>query len=112
MLLYTQNGQIQVALLTLLNSLVYYPLQSGILADKIISISVDVSMKYKGDLKYLCTKNDTEVPILPVLGEDEYKLFNRLLMEMNGVMDDMEMAIHWCDHVNGPTIFPKLPVYL
>ena len=27
-------------------------------------------------------------------------------------MTCMEMAIRWCNHVNGTTIFPKLPVYL
>ena len=44
-------------------------------------------------------------------GVHEAKLFSRLVLEMP-LFDDVSMAVEWCKHVNGISIFPKLPVYL
>lgn len=44
-------------------------------------------------------------------GTDECKLFTKLMLSMPS-FSSSNMAIEWCKHVNGTTIFPKLPVYL
>ena len=49
--------------------------------------------------------------MLPVNGVPELKLFQDLAVKQ-ARFDSERMAIEWCDHVNGVTIFPKLPVYL
>jgi hypothetical protein len=52
------------------------------------------------------------LPFLPVHGEDETKLFVRLVLVVDGTFDADCMALEWCKFVDGKTIFPKLPVYL
>jgi hypothetical protein len=54
---------------------------------------------------------DVAIPFLPVRGIDEAKLFSTLVLEMT-VFDENAMVIEWCNHMNGTTVFPKLPVYL
>ena len=53
----------------------------------------------------------TPAPLLSVYGEDEFRLFDRLVRK-HARLDFDAMALEWCDEVNGVTIFPKLPVYL
>ena len=53
----------------------------------------------------------TKLPLLPVHGESECKLFERLIVTMPS-LDFDAMAIEWCKHVDGRALFPKLPVYL
>ena len=52
-----------------------------------------------------------ELPILPVHGKEELMLFQNLARNQ-AKFDAERMAIDWCDHVDGVTVFPKLPVYL
>ena len=49
--------------------------------------------------------------MLPVHGKAELQLFQKLAIEQQQ-FDAEAMAIEWCEHVNGATVFPKLPVYL
>ena len=67
--------------------------------------------KFTGEMKYLCRAMGVKVPFLPIHGAAEAKLFTRLVLELP-VFDESLMAIEWCKHVTGTTIFPKLPVYL
>jgi hypothetical protein len=69
--------------------------------------------KLTKDQKYLCQKMSTKLPLLPVVGKEECQLFNEMVDQHNGpILDFEDMAIAWCDCVDGVNIFPKLPVYL
>jgi hypothetical protein len=46
-----------------------------------------------------------------VHGKHELQLFQKLALDQQQ-FDAEAMALQWCDHVDGITIFPKLPVYL
>jgi hypothetical protein len=74
-------------------------------------IADNVTAKFTGEMKYLYRAMGVKVPFLPIHGIMEAKLFTRLILELPG-FDESLMAIKWCKHVNGATIFPKLPVYL
>jgi hypothetical protein len=68
-------------------------------------------LKISYELRHIDRSMGLAIPFLPVHGVDEVKLFCTLVLEMP-VFDESAMAIKWCSHVNGTTIFPKLPVYL
>ena len=57
-----------------------------------------------------------QLPLLPVHGEAEHKLFERLVLKSksSAALDCEWMALEWCKHVDhdGIETFPKLPVYL
>jgi hypothetical protein len=76
-----------------------------------VELADDVSANFTGEMEYLCGAMGVEVPFLPIHGVMEAKLFTRLVLELPS-FDESLMAIEWCKHVNGTTIFPKLPVYL
>jgi len=73
--------------------------------------SHDQPYRLTTDQRYLCKTMGTKLPLLPVHGEAECKLFERLVLTMP-TLDFDAMAIAWCNEVDGRTIFPKLPVYL
>jgi hypothetical protein len=62
------------------------------------------------DMRYLCQAQGTQLPFLPVHGREEFKLLGALTLK--GSRDEQEMALKWCEWVDGKTIFPKLPVHL
>jgi hypothetical protein len=62
------------------------------------------------DMKHPCNVMNFPLLVLPIHGEEECKLFAHLTLV--GCSNDREMAIKWCDYVNGEAIFPKLPVHL
>jgi hypothetical protein len=53
-----------------------------------------------------------KLPFLPVHGEEEYRLFEKLVLLVSPSLDFDKMEIKWCNYVDGIEIFPKLPVYL
>ena len=56
---------------------------------------------------------NTKLPLLPVVGKEENRLFERLVLAApQGPINFEQMAIEWCKKVDGVDIFPKLPVYL
>ena len=63
------------------------------------------------DQQYICAQSGTELPMLPVHGKAELNLFQKLALEQTQ-FDAEVMALEWCEHVDGATVFPKLPVYL
>ena len=77
-----------------------------------IELGRQVTEKFTPDQKYLCRRMGTPAPLLPVHGEEECKLFDLLVRTTHVNLDFDQMAIDWCDKVDGVTIFPKLPVYL
>ena len=72
-------------------------------------ISQEILDSYTGDLKFQCHALGIPIPFLPVDGEDEYKLFSRLLLFVLKRFDDNEMALKWMEFVDGVKIFPKHP---
>ena len=56
---------------------------------------------------------NTKLPLLPVVGKEENRLFEKLVLSApQGPINFEQMAIEWCKKVDGINIFPKLPVYL
>jgi hypothetical protein len=49
----------------------------------------------------------TQLPFLPVHSREEFKLFGDLILQ--GYTDEHEMAVKWCEWVDGKMMFPKLP---
>ena len=64
------------------------------------AMNIDSSVKYKGEMAYLCYRMSIRAPFLPVDGPHEMKLFNQLILEM-GKFDESLMAIEWCKYVDG-----------
>ena len=89
------------------------PIHSAQLGEKFQTITLEptVVKKFTSDQKYLFRCMGTPAPLLPVHGEDEFRLFDRLVRK-HARLDFDAMALEWCDEVNGVTIFPKLPIYL
>eukprot|EP00966_Prymnesium_polylepis_P298673 6902177-Prymnesium_polylepis.1 len=83
-----------------------------------IKVLPEVRAKLTSDQRYLCKSMGTPLPLLPVHGKQENLLFSSLALQQlggtrsNARLDFDALAIVWCAHVNGTTIFPKLPVYL
>jgi hypothetical protein len=72
-----------------------------------------VDMDLTRNEKYIAKAMGVKVPFLPVHGKDEKKLFCDLVTgSTTAALDFDQMALDWCGHVNGKTIFPKLPAYL
>jgi hypothetical protein len=63
-------------------------------------------------MKHVAECMGVPLPFLPARGEDEAKLFVHLVLVMGEAFDADHMALEWCKHVDGKTIFPKLPVCL
>jgi hypothetical protein len=87
------------------------PLHSDALEAAILAIKIDSPPTLTSDQRYICKVMGTKLPLLPVYGEKECALFNRLMLAAENVDFD-QMALDWCIYVDGIDIFPKLPVYL
>ena len=53
-----------------------------------------------GDQRYLCRTMGTKLPLLPVTGPDECRLFEKLVLRLSAPLDFDEMAIVWCEDVD------------
>ena len=84
------------------------------LADALANIEIDEDIQkgYSKDLRFLCERMGVKVPFLPVHGEDECKLFWSLLHNATSSFNPQMAALKWMEHINGKTIFPKLPAHL
>lgn len=69
---------------------------------------------FSHEMKYLMKTMGTTLPFLPIVEIEEKTLFNKLILDFfgQGSFDAIKMSIEWCKHVNGLSIFPKLPVHL
>jgi len=70
----------------------------------------DSSEPLTRDMTYICEVMGLKLPVLPVHGEEECKLFARLTL--SGLTKERQMVLEWCKYVDGINIFPKLPVHL
>jgi hypothetical protein len=89
-------------------------LQSTELHEAVNSITLDPTVlgKLSSELKFIAKGMGVQLPFLPVHGEEEERLFVHLILNAAAGFDADEMALRWCNHIDGLTIFPKLPVYL
>ena len=69
-------------------------------------------VKLTPDQKFYCSQTGVPLPFLPVDGAHEYSLFNKLLHDHKGALDSHAIALLWIDHVDGISIFPKIPAHL
>lgn len=88
------------------------PLHSADLGEKLSKITIAAARKKKftPDMTYICNRKDIPAPFLPVDTDEEKKLFKRLIAAQSDSMDFEQMALNWCDKVDGVKVFPKLPV--
>jgi hypothetical protein len=77
-----------------------------------IAVNPDVLRKLTSELKFIAKGMGVQLPFLPVHGKEEMQLFVQLILNAPGGFDADEMALRWCDYVDGVSVFPKLPVYL
>jgi len=65
------------------------------------------------DVTFLCREWEVDLPFLPVMKKEEFRLFSTLMLggSMTG-FDAEKMALLWIGHVDGVNIFPKLPAQL
>ena len=87
------------------------------LKDKVTStgkkqLTAEAISKFTSDQRFLCLRMGTIAPFLPVHGENECRLFDRLIRTTCSHLNMDKMSIEWCNYVDGVDIFPKLPVYL
>ena len=75
-------------------------------------IPPEASAKFSSEQRFLCKRMGTLAPMLPVHGEAECRKFDEMLRGGNSDQNWDKMSVDWCQHVDGVTIFPKLPVYL
>lgn len=74
-------------------------------------------VKLSRDIAYVAKSQAVPLPFLPVHTPQEKKLYTLLTLEhlrvtRRSAPDFNTVALEWCKHVNGETIFPKIPVYL
>ena len=87
------------------------PLQTSDLTDAVNELTI--TPKLTQEQQYLSDQQGVKVCFTPVAFPSEYKLFGDLALTKPGLLNDLEaMALEWVSHVDGKTIFPKLPVYL
>jgi hypothetical protein len=64
------------------------------------------------DMKFICNATQLGLPYLPVNGEEEFKLFAKLIRLNKGHFDEIVMTFEWVPYCNGKTILPKPPLHL
>jgi hypothetical protein len=77
-----------------------------------ISLPPNITKKFTQTQKYMCKRMGIPVPVLPVHGEAECFLFDKLVRSSHTNADYDQMAIDWCKSVNGVNIHAKLPSQL
>ena len=75
----------------------------------------DAVAVYRVHRRVMTTRRDdncsrVRLPFLPVTGEAERRLFNTLTTQVGEQFQ--LMAVEWAQHVDGRTVFPKLPAQL
>ena len=75
-------------------------------------LTAEAISKFTSDQRFLCLRMGTIAPFLPVHGEKECRLFDKLIRTTCSNLNMDKMSIEWCNFVDGVDIFPKLPVYL
>ena len=87
-------------------------MHSDALQDAMNKIKLDTEPELCEELRYLCSAMGTKLPLLPVSGNKEQQTFAALIHDAEYPFDYEQMAIDWCEKVDGIDVWPKLPVYL
>lgn len=87
-------------------------MHSDALQDAMNKIKLDTQPELCEELRYLCSAMGTKLPLLPVSGKTEQQTFAALIHDAAYPFDYEQMAIDWCEKVDGIHVWPKLPVYL
>ena len=69
-------------------------------------------LRFSSDVEFLSRAWGVPIPFLPVTGNEEYKLFSKLMLQKMKKFDAEQMAMLWIEYVDGKSIMPKLPVQL
>lgn len=67
-------------------------------------------IKLSREQKFLCQAQGVSLPFLPFTTPEEKKVFSKHYSVISKKTEH-EATIWWCKHVDGVTIFPKLPVH-
>ena len=72
------------------------------------------TIKLTKDQQYLAKAMCTELPFLPITGDEEHKTYAKFVTETDGSIlnDDDAAVVAWCKYVDGVHTFPKLPSHL
>ena len=84
------------------------------LKERICAIEVSEDVHLTEAQKYMCENMGIPLPVLPLVSEEEKKLFNTLVLTSNdsSSLDFGAFAMTWCDHVDGIKVFPKHTFHL
>jgi hypothetical protein len=99
-------------------SFVTVPLPDQALHDALVKeaneLKIDkrITEKKYDDQAFLCRAWNGPIAFLPIARRAEFRLFSQLMRDEFERFDADAMALRWIDHVNGETVFPKLPVQL
>jgi hypothetical protein len=77
----------------------------------VAAVKIKMHVMSGWDVQFMCRALGIPIPFLPVSGNNEKRLITLLVHQLSG-FNDAKMAIEWCEHVDGVSIFPKLPVCL
>jgi hypothetical protein len=91
------------------------PLQCNLLTSGVQQLTIDqnVLSRLSREQKYLAQQQNVPLPFTPIVSKEEKTKFKQMVLEIPRIVNDMDnWAMRWLEHVDGKTIFPKLPVYL
>lgn len=90
------------------------PLIQGDLKSRMREHNVSDEVRLTAAQTYICERMEIPLPVLPLVFEEEKKLFTSLVLRSNDSsnLNFDAMAMDWCGHVNGINIFPKHPYHL
>jgi hypothetical protein len=77
----------------------------------VAAVKIKMDIIFSWDVQFMCQALGIPIPFLPVSGKDEYRLITLLVHHLSGFDDEKMAIVEWCKHVDGVSIFPKLPVY-
>ena len=63
-----------------------------------------VQKQFTPEMRHLCSSMGVPVPLYPVQGKHEAKLFPSLILCMPGSFNADNMAAEWCQHIDGINI--------
>lgn len=87
------------------------PLHDTKLGKAICALELPENLKLTADQRYLVRKCGTPLPPLPFHGKDELQKFAKMALSSKVPFNIDSITFEWLKHVNGSTIFPKLPVH-
>ncbi len=72
-------------------------------------------VRLTNDMQYMCDAMGVPLPLLPFSkeGKEERQLFVKMMLQHDGPIDEVKLALEWCKHVNPEkNIHAKLPCHI